>query len=81
VLDVLNWSTAAGAGVITWSAHGGTNQQWQLLPNTTQYFDVKNRNSGLMLDDKDWSTSDGATVQQWTGNGLKPQRWLFERVN
>ncbi len=46
-----------------------------------QYFDIKNLNCGLMLDDKDWSTADSATVQQWTGNGCAPQRWLLERLN
>ncbi|NHZ44301.1 RICIN domain-containing protein [Massilia sp. CCM 8693] len=42
---------------------------------------MRNRNSGLMLDNRDGSLLDGAVIQQWTGNGPGPQRWLLERAN
>nr|WP_308627085.1 RICIN domain-containing protein [Massilia genomosp. 1] len=42
---------------------------------------MRNRNSGLMLDNRDGSLLDGAVILQWTGNGLAPQRWRLERAN
>ncbi|MET9773227.1 family 43 glycosylhydrolase [Streptomyces sp. NPDC006367] len=36
---------------------------------------VRNRHSGLCLDDKDWATAAGSPVQQWTCNGLAVQDW------
>jgi GH43 family beta-xylosidase len=39
---------------------------------------IRNRHSGLCLDDKDWATAPGAAVQQWTCNGLPVQQWRLE---
>ncbi|WP_370661686.1 RICIN domain-containing protein [Massilia aquatica] len=51
------------------------------MPGATKYGGMRNRNSGLMLDNRDGSLLDGAVIQQWTGNGPGPQRWLLERAN
>ena len=81
VADVFNFGTTPGVPVKSYPAINSTNQQWKLLPTTSQYFDVQNRNSGLNLDVKDGTLNNGGIIQQWAPNGLAPQRWLFERVN
>ncbi|ATQ76733.1 glycosyl hydrolase [Massilia violaceinigra] len=81
VVDVAGHSTAPGVAVKT-QPYGAThNQQWQLVPGTTQHVGVRNRNSSLMLDNRDGSLLDGAVIQQWSANGLAPQRWRLERAN
>ncbi|MFP5390148.1 MAG: RICIN domain-containing protein, partial [Gammaproteobacteria bacterium] len=81
VVDVYNFSMAPGVPVKSYPYGGWTNQQWLLVPTDTPYFKVRNRNSGLMLDNKDGSMADGGIVQQYTDNNLAPQRWLLERAN
>ncbi|MFI6706420.1 family 43 glycosylhydrolase [Nonomuraea sp. NPDC050478] len=36
---------------------------------------IRNRHSGLCLDDYNWVTTPGAEVRQWTCNGLATQDW------
>lgn len=81
MLDVAGHSSAPGVAVNTVPYKATDNQQWLLVPGTTQYVGMRNRNSGLMLDNRDGSLLDGAVILQWTGNGLAPQRWRLERAN
>ncbi|GAA3915529.1 family 43 glycosylhydrolase [Streptomyces gulbargensis] len=38
---------------------------------------LRNRHSGLCLDDYDWATAPGAEVRQWTCNGAAVQNWTL----
>ncbi|WP_163995868.1 RICIN domain-containing protein [Pyxidicoccus caerfyrddinensis] len=51
VLDVEGANEAAGTRVITWEAHGGLNQVWQLVPGRVRgtYF-IQSRLNGFVLD-------------------------------
>ncbi|WP_208296634.1 RICIN domain-containing protein [Massilia sp. CCM 8734] len=55
VVDVAGHSTAPGVAVNTYPYKATHNQQWLLVPGTTQHVGIRNRNSGLMLDNRDGS--------------------------
>jgi hypothetical protein len=75
VLDVNGGSTAAAAGVIQYTANGGTNQQWQLAGTGGDYFKVTNRNSGQALDVNGGSTAAAAGIIQYPYSGGNNQQW------
>ena len=77
--DVSGASTSAGAPVIQWSANGGTNQQWTLVPvpDPNVAYRVENLATGGRLDVNGDSTADGATLLQYSDNGRSDQRWTF----
>lgn len=81
VADVYRGSTAAGAPVIQYPAHGGRNQQWTFADLGGGAYAVKSVASGLCLDvraSRGWAgqyaCSATAATQRWTvtasGNGL-----------
>lgn len=75
VVDVGGSSTADGAQVVQWPAHGGANQDWQFVDKGSGYWNLVNRNSGKCLDVSANSTADGAKVIQWACNGGNNQQW------
>ncbi|GAA2752731.1 family 20 glycosylhydrolase [Kitasatospora cinereorecta] len=76
-LDDPGSSTKAGTQLITWTPHGGANQQWQLTPNADGSYTLVNSASQLCADVNGGSTAAGAAVIQWTCTGADNQRWLF----
>jgi len=50
------------------------NQQWSLVPDCN-FFQIKNRNSGLVLDVFGGGTSGGVNVIQWTNHNGLNQQW------
>lgn len=66
--------------MITWTPHGGANQQWQLTPNADGSYTLVNSASQLCADVNGGSTAAGAAVIQWTCTGADNQRWLFTPV-
>ncbi|MFE0330981.1 alpha-L-fucosidase [Streptomyces sp. NPDC058960] len=74
VMDVANASTADGAQVIQWPSTGGTNQQWNLMPNTDGSYRLVNVKSGKVLDSPGGSAQ-GANLDQWTDTGSDNQWW------
>ncbi|GAA2807691.1 hypothetical protein GCM10010441_35550 [Kitasatospora paracochleata] len=79
-LDDPGSSTKAGTQLITWTPHGGANQQWQLTPNADGSYTLVNSASQLCADVNGGSTAAGAAVIQWTCTGADNQRWLFTPV-
>ncbi|WP_428831735.1 RICIN domain-containing protein, partial [Glycomyces tenuis] len=47
--DIEGASTAAGAALIQWSLHGGTNQQFDFLDSGDGHYRIRARHSGLVL--------------------------------
>ncbi|WP_079051821.1 alpha-L-fucosidase [Streptomyces regalis] len=74
VLDVSGASSADGAAVIQWPWTGGTNQQWQLLPNTDGSYRLSNVRSGKVLDSPGGSAQ-GVALDQWTDTDSSNQWW------
>ncbi|THA32061.1 family 20 glycosylhydrolase [Streptomyces sp. A1547] len=70
-------SSASGTQLITWTPHGGPNQQWQLTLDTDGSYSVVNGSSRLCADVSGGSTAPGAAVVQATCNGGDSQRWLI----
>lgn len=82
VLDVSGGSKAPAAPVIQWTNHNGPNQQWQLLPSAASCFSggvcqIRNVNSGLVLDVSGGSTTMAAPVIQFTNRNTANQQWLI----
>jgi len=78
LVDVAGASLADGAGAVQWSANGGTNQQWRLLPLNADIVVIQSLKSGHVLDVAGASTADGAPVVQhpWTG-AVSEWWWLI----
>ncbi|WP_063785262.1 family 20 glycosylhydrolase [Streptomyces sp. XY332] len=70
-------SSASGTQLITWTPHGGPNQQWQLTLDADGSYSVVNGSSRLCADVSGGSTAHGAAVVQATCNGGDSQRWLI----
>ncbi|MFC9292900.1 family 20 glycosylhydrolase [Streptomyces sp. NPDC057011] len=68
-------SSTSGTQLITWTPHGGPNQQWRLTLNTDGTHTLANGSSGLCADVAGGSTAAGAAVVQATCTGGDSQRW------
>ena len=80
LLDVAGISPAAGANVHQWTATGGLNQQWNVIPAADGYFELAPAHARSMrLQVAAGSTALGGNVQQGLASGSAAQRWGFER--
>ncbi|WP_329500664.1 RICIN domain-containing protein [Kitasatospora herbaricolor] len=78
-LDDPNHSTASGTQLITWTANGGTNQNWRFTRQSDGSYQLVNGLSGLCADVSGGSTAAGAQVIQWTCTGGTNQHWILTR--
>ncbi|MFF4330568.1 family 20 glycosylhydrolase [Streptomyces sp. NPDC048387] len=70
-------STAPGTQLITWTPHGGPNQQWRITPAADGGLTLVNGASGLCAGVAGGSTAAGAAVVQAACDGAsEAQRWL-----
>ncbi|MGW2675767.1 family 20 glycosylhydrolase [Streptomyces sp. NPDC001436] len=69
-------STAPGTQLITWTPHGGPNQQWRITPAADGSLTLVNGASGLCAGVAGGSTAAGAAVVQAACDGADAQRWL-----
>ncbi|MFK0232659.1 family 20 glycosylhydrolase [Streptomyces vinaceus] len=76
-LDDPGSSSTSGTQLITWTPHGGPNQQWRLALNADGSYSMVNGASGLCADVSGGSTAPGAAVVQATCTGGDGQRWLI----
>ncbi|WP_078859872.1 family 20 glycosylhydrolase [Streptomyces sp. NRRL F-2747] len=76
-LDDPGSSSASGTQLITWTPHGGANQQWQLGLNADGSYSLVNGASKLCADVSGGSTAAGAAVVQAACTGGDSQRWLI----
>jgi hypothetical protein len=80
VAGVSGSSTSAGANLVQWSSNGSADQQWSLVAVGNGYYNLVNRNSGLVAGVSSSSTSAGANIVQWSSNGSADQQWSLVSV-
>ncbi|GAA1267979.1 hypothetical protein GCM10009665_65870 [Kitasatospora nipponensis] len=80
-LDDPNHSTATGTQMITWTANGGSNQNWVFTQQSDGSYQIANGQSNLCLDVSGSSTAAGAQVIQWTCTGQSNQRWVVTAIS
>lgn len=80
LMDVKNWSTAAGASIINSQGGKGTNEQWfvEYAGNNSWY--IRSRHSGLYLEVKNAGTTANSYIQQAEFTGKPEQKWRFMPV-
>lgn len=80
LMDVKNWSTAAGASIINSQGGKGTNEQWfvEYAGNDSWY--IRSRHSGLYLEVKNAGTTANSYIQQAGFTGKPEQKWRFMPV-
>ncbi len=76
--DVYDSSTSDGAEVVQWAGHGGSNQQWSIVPVSGNLYRIVNRNSGKALEVDNNSHYKGTKLVQRTFTGRNHQLWYFE---
>ncbi|MDH6128077.1 RICIN domain-containing protein [Kitasatospora sp. GP82] len=76
-LDDPGHSMTAGTRLITWTANGGANQNWQFTQQPDGTYQLVNAESGLCADVNGGSTAPGAKVIQWTCTGNSNQHWTI----
>ena len=79
VIDLKDWSTAAGANIITWVGGGGTNEQWFFEYAGDGYYYIRSRHSGLYLGVTGTSALGAVVTQTFTGDDK--QKWRFIPTN
>lgn len=72
-----NGSTTPGTSLVQALPSNDDSQLWSLTASGTGYV-IRNKASGLVLDDKSWSKSSGANIILWPGNGDSNQTWLLK---
>jgi hypothetical protein len=78
-LDVEGGATGNAAHVIQWPLHGGSNQQWRVLPaNNARFQLIQNVNSGKCLT-LPFQGAAGTGLQQYTcDGGATNQEWAID---
>jgi beta-galactosidase len=71
--DIEGASTAAGAALVQWPATGGANQQFDFIASGGEYYRVRVRHSGLVLQVA--SSSSGADITQQPDTNAAAQQW------
>ena len=70
-------ATNNGASVAQWSSSSSNNQEWQLIPNGSVWWQIKNVATGEYVDGLG-STSNGSSLAQWSSSGSTNQYWALE---
>ena len=71
--DIHAASTAAGAGLVQWTANGRPNQQFEFITTGDGHVRVKARHSGLVLQVS--GNGNGADITQQPDTGATSQQW------
>lgn len=79
-LDDPDRSTVAGTQLITWTAHGDTNQKWTFTQQADGSYTLTNGSSGLCADVNGGATTAGTAIIQWTCGTGANQRWLATKL-
>lgn len=80
-LDVNNWSTSNGGGIILYSGSKGANEQWYFQYAGDGYYYIFSRHSGKCLEVSSGSSVDGAAIQQNAFTGDDRQQWRLLPTN
>jgi hypothetical protein len=79
-LDNPSPTAPRGTQLITWTAHGGTNQRWAFTRQSDGSYTMVNAASNLCADAENGTTSPGTRVIQWPCTGGTNQRWTATRL-
>ncbi|MEU0092327.1 RICIN domain-containing protein [Kribbella sp. NPDC006257] len=79
-LDDPDRSTVAGTQLITWTAHGDTNQKWTFTQQSDGSYTLTNGSSGLCADVNGGATTAGTAIIQWTCGTGANQRWTATKL-
>ncbi len=78
-LSVSGDSTAPGALAVDDAyVKNDSAQQWDLVDAGNGWFNIRNVNSGLYLDDRNGGTTSGTGLWQYTGNTTDAQKWRLQ---
>lgn len=80
-LDVNNWSTSNGGGIIIYNGGKGANEQWYFQYVGDGYYYILSRHSGKCLEVSSGSTMENAAIQQNAPNGDDRQLWRLLPIN
>jgi hypothetical protein len=80
-LDILNWSTSNGGGIILYAGGKGANEQWYFQYAGDGYYYIFSRHSGKCLEVSGGSTTDGAVIRQNAFTGDDRQQWRLLPIN
>ena len=72
MLDIKGGNQSAGANAISWSHHGGKNQQWKVEGDN-----IVSLLNGLVLDIKGASKKSLAEIILWPSHNGDNQAWQF----
>lgn len=75
VIDVSNSGKNNGANILSWSKHGGTNQQFKAVYLSNGYYTFYNVNSGKVIDVSGGIVANGTNIQIYEYNGTASQQW------
>ena len=68
-------SSGFGAKLQSQNCNGSSFQQWQMVKDSANYYQIINSGSGLCIDVTDGATNAGAKLQQWGCSGADYQKW------
>jgi hypothetical protein len=73
--NVIGLGTSPGTGVQLYTYYGGLNAQFEPILLSTGYYEFKDRNSGLCLNDPNGTTKLAQQLQINTCNGSTSESW------
>ncbi|MGN6506676.1 MAG: RICIN domain-containing protein [Tepidisphaeraceae bacterium] len=76
-MDVINASTANGAGLQQWSYGNTTNQQWTITHLGANEYKILSAQSGKSIDVASYNKLSGDYIQMWTSASSPNQRWIL----
>ncbi|GAA1938752.1 RICIN domain-containing protein [Kitasatospora viridis] len=76
-VDDPNGSTGWGTRLITYGANGGSNQNWQFIPQPDGSYTLRNGASNLCAEVNGGSVYQGAVVDQWQCANSANVHWLL----
>jgi hypothetical protein len=74
-LDTSGSGTAAGTLAVQATADSSATQDWTLVPEGSNYYEIKNNASGLLLGISNEGITAGADALIWTDNGTSDHLW------
>jgi len=80
-MDVNNWSTSNGGGIILINGGKGANEQWYFKYAGDGYYYIVSRHSGKYLEVSGGSSTENAAILQQAPNGKPQQLWRLLPIN
>ena len=78
--NVIGLGTAPGTGVQLYTYFGGLNAQFEPVLQSNGYYEFKDHNSGLCLNDPNGTTTNGQQLEINTCNGSTSESWKLNQL-